>query len=369
MLQALLLFFFVIAMGLEWHVGRTRGRQVFRVSDATSNLLLGMAQLAPAVLLFGFLQVTYEFIYKRSAAFEIKATSPIASIGLLIGVDFCYYWFHRFSHRVHVAWTSHALHHQGEDYNLTLGIRQHPTQGFFERAFYLPLAFIGFPPAMAATAVTINAAYQLLLHTELVGKLGPLEWVLNTPSHHRVHHGINPRYLDKNFGGMLIIWDRMFGTFAEEDEQPVYGTVEPVASFDPVHCMWAPLDGAMERASRTPDSLDELGVWIMPPGWRPKSMAKADTQVSLDRPKYDVKLSREATLYLMAMTGLTIAMMMRYLFTNDQNPRPLATQFVFITWVAVALVGLGGILEGRPWAKYVEALRLVATPFVVMTLV
>ncbi|MDI3287475.1 sterol desaturase family protein [Polyangium sp. 15x6] len=369
MLQGLLLLFFVIVMGLEWHVGRTRGRQVFRVSDATSNLLLGMVQLAPAVLLFGFLQVSYEFIYQRSAAFEIKANSPIGWIGLLIGVDFCYYWFHRFSHRVHVAWTSHALHHQGEDYNLTLGIRQHPAQGFFERAFYLPLAFIGFPPRMAAIAVTINAAYQLFLHTELVGKLGSLECVLNTPSHHRVHHGINTRYLDKNFGGMLIIWDRMFGTFAEEHEQPVYGTVEPIASFDPVHCMWTPLDDAIERASRTPDSLHELGVWIMPPDWRPKSMAKADTQVRLDRPKYDVKLSRGTTLYLMAMTGLTIAMMIYFLINNDLDPRPRTMQLAFIAWTAVTLVGLGGLIEGRPWAKPVEALRLVATPFVVMTLV
>ncbi|MDI1450150.1 sterol desaturase family protein [Polyangium sp. 6x1] len=369
MLQALLLLSFVIVMGLEWHVGRTRGRQVFRVPDATSNLLLGMAQLAPAVVLFGFLQVTYEFIYDRSAALKIVKMSPIAWIGLLIGVDFCYYWFHRFSHRVHVAWTSHALHHQGEDYNLALGIRQHPTQGFFERAFYLPLAFIGFPPRQAAIAVTINAAYQLFLHTELVGKLGPLEWVLNTPSHHRVHHGINPQYLDKNFGGMLIIWDRMFGTFAEEHEPPVYGAVEQVASFDPVHCMWAPLDDVIERASRTSDSMDELGVWIMPPGWRPKSMAKADTQVRLDRPKYDVKLNRESALYLMAMTGLTIAMMMWFLFINDLNTRPLRMQLAFIAWVAVTVVGLGGLIEGRAWAKPVEALRLVATPFIVMTLV
>lgn len=367
--QALLLLLLVIAMGLEWHVGSTRGRQVYRVSDATSNLLVGMAQLAPAVVLASFLQAAYEFVYARSAVFEIKEDSPIAWIGLLIGVDFCYYWFHRFSHRVHFAWAAHAVHHQGEDYNLALGIRQHPAEGFIGRAFYLPLAIIGVPPAMSITAVVINTAYQVFIHTEFVGKLGPLEWVLNTPSHHRIHHGINPRYLDKNFGGMLIIWDRMFGTFAEEDEQPVYGTVEQVASFDPVHCMWAPLDDAIERASRTSDSLDELGVWLMPPGWRPKSMAKADTQVRLDRPEYDVKLSRGATLYLMAMTGLTIPMMMRYLFINDLNPRPLTTQFVFITWVAAALIGLGGILEGRAWAKYVEALRLVATPFVVMTLV
>ncbi|WP_170320030.1 sterol desaturase family protein [Polyangium spumosum] len=356
-------------MGLEWRVGGTRGRQVYRVPDVTSNLLVGMAQLAPAVVLAGFLQATYEFVYERSAVFDIKENSPIGWIGLLIGVDFLYYWFHRFSHRVHVAWAAHALHHQGEDFNLALGIRQHPAEGFIGRAFYLPLAIIGVPPEMSITAVVINTAYQVFLHTELVGKLGPLEWVLNTPSHHRVHHGINPAYLDKNFGGMLILWDRMFGTFVEENEQPVYGTVEQVASFDPIHCMWAPLDDTIERASRTSDSLDELGVWIMPPGWWPKSMAKADTQVRLDRPKYDVKRSRGATLYLMAMTGLMIPMMMRYLFVNDLNPRPLTMQLAFITWAAVSIVGLGGLLEGRSWAKYVEAPRLVATPFVVMTLV
>src|SRR5262249_31291450 len=149
--------------------------------------------------------------------------------------------------------------------------------------------------------------------TELVGKLGPLEWVINTPSHHRVHHGCNGKYLDKNHAGMLIIWDRMFGTFEPEADRPVYGTVKPVASFNPLYCSWAPFRDILEVARQSPRFLDKLQIWIRPPEWRPEGLPPAELDIALDRPKYHVKPSRAAGIYTTVMFVVTLTITVFFL--------------------------------------------------------
>lgn len=356
---------FFLLIGLEWLAGRARGRRVFRGPDVMTNLLLGSAQTLFNLVTIGSFVAVYGLLYERRL-FEVPNGSALAWIGLLLGVDFLYYWFHRVSHRMNLAWVAHAPHHQSEDYNLAVALRQGPVQPLVSRVFYLPLALLGFTPAMFVTAYGINTVYQFWIHTELVGKLGPLEWVLNTPSHHRVHHGVNGRYLDKNHAGMLIIWDRMFGTFEPEREQAVYGTVKPVASFNPLYCAWAPLGDLIELSRRAPGVVDKLLVWIMPPEWRPKGMEPAITEVALDRPKYEVKPSRTAGFYATVMFVLTLAVTMLFLVRGGKSP--MTTQLAFSAWFVVALAGLGGVVEGRAWAKPVEALRIVTTPFVLALL-
>ena len=167
----------------------------------------------------------------------------VAAIGLLFGVDFCFYWFHRIAHEYAAPWATHVVHHQSEEYNLAVALRQSAFEGCFAWVFYLPLAVIGFPPIWYVSMKAINLLYQFWIHTEAIDRLGPLEWVMNTPSHHRVHHARNPKYLDKNYAGMFIIWDRMFGTFQPEEEQPVYGITKPLQSWNP---LWANLAAWVE---------------------------------------------------------------------------------------------------------------------------
>ena len=140
-------------------------------------------------------------------------------------------------------WGSHIPHHQSEEYNLSVALRQGVFQGCFFWLFYLPLAFIGFPPALFILMASIDTLYQFWIHTRTIGKLGPLEWVLNTPSHHRVHHAKNPKYIDKNHAGILIIWDRLFGSFVPETEEPRYGIIKPLRSYNP---LWINMHGWVE---------------------------------------------------------------------------------------------------------------------------
>ena len=356
---------FFLLIGLEWLVGRSRGRRVFRGPDVLADLLLGSAQTLFGVVAAFVLVGSYAWLFERRL-FEVPTRSALSWAVLLVVLDFLYYWFHRASHRVNLAWAAHAPHHQSEDYNLAVALRQGPVQPLVSRVFYLPLALLGFAPEMVVTAIGINTVYQFWIHTELVGRLGPLEWVLNTPSHHRVHHGCNGRYLDKNHAGMLIIWDRMFGTFEEEGEQPVYGTVKPVASFNPLFCAWAPFGELFALASRAPRALDKLLLWIMPPEWRPAGLPAAEIAIAVDRPKYHVRPGRAAGAYATVMLVLTLAATVVFLVRGASSP--MTTKLVFSAWFVAALAGLGGVVEGRRWAKVVEAVRIASAPFVLSLL-
>jgi sterol desaturase/sphingolipid hydroxylase (fatty acid hydroxylase superfamily) len=206
----------------------------FEAKDASASLMMGFGNTI-ARLLTGFVGVSVTLWVSQYAVFEIRYVWWAFVLCFFLE-DFCYYWFHRISHEVRWFWASHVVHHSSQYYNLSTALRQTWTgtlSGSF--VFWLPMAIIGFPPPMIAFFSAISLVYQFWIHTEVIKRLGPLEWVLNTPSHHRVHHATNPRYLDANYAGVLIIWDRMFGSFVaeREDDLPVYGIVSNVASFNP----------------------------------------------------------------------------------------------------------------------------------------
>jgi sterol desaturase/sphingolipid hydroxylase (fatty acid hydroxylase superfamily) len=260
---------FVLALGGELWLARRRGLRLHRRGDTLSNLATGIGAelLAP---LFAPLTVgIYAWIQSRFALAHPSPRSLAAWVVLFFAVDLCYYWFHRASHRINFLWALHAVHHQSEEYNLSTALRQSWIGPLFGWVFYLPLALAGFPAGMFAVMLTANLIYQFWIHTRLIDRLGPLELVLNTPSHHRVHHGTNPRYIDRNYAGVLIVWDRLFGTFEPERETVRYGLVVPLGSFDP---LWANLHRWVElaRMARAARRLaDRLRVWIAPPEWKP----------------------------------------------------------------------------------------------------
>lgn len=354
---------YFLFIGVEWFVGRRQGRRIFRGADMATNLMLGLAQVVFGALAVGVIVGNYVLLYEHRF-FDISIASTAGWVGLFIAQDFLYYWFHRVSHRMNLAWAGHAPHHQSEDFNFAVALRQGPFQPIFSHVFYLPLALCGFPPAMFATVIGINTVYQFFLHTELVKTLGPLEWILNTPSHHRVHHGCNGRYLDKNHGAMLIIWDRMFGTFEPEGERPVYGTVKPVASFNPVTCTLAPFRDLANLVRSAPRLLDKLVACFMPPEWRPHGRPSADVDVLPDRPKFHVRPSRSAFAYFVFGFVVLTGVSLHFLFQGGQAS--VWAKVAFASWFVATIGGLGGVLETRSWAKWVEGARLAATPLVVL---
>jgi alkylglycerol monooxygenase len=352
---------FFLLIGLEMLVARLVERDVYRLSDSVSDLSCGILQQVADVFLRAALFAGYAWLFATRRWFEVPAGAAWAWVFCFVGTDFLYYWFHRWSHEVNAGWAAHVVHHQSEEYNLTVALRQGAFQQAFSWVFYLPLAVIGFPPAMFLAVSSFNTLYQFWIHTRLVGRLGPLEWVLNTPSHHRVHHGRNPGYIDRNHGGTLIVWDRLFGTFAPERDEPVYGITKPIASWNPV---WANFHyGAelWELARRARRPLDRLRVLWKRPGWRPPELGGPVDPPEVDREsfvRFDVRVAPRTKLYVVLhFVALNLAAV-EFLYRSD-GLAPM-TRFLATLGIAWGLVSFGGLLERQPWARTVEVARLGA---------
>lgn len=265
---------FVLLVALEWWAVKTkRAEGSYETPDAIASMTMGLGSTVSGAL-FGFLAYSAAlWVFENLRLFEIEVTA-LSIAALFILNDFFYYWKHRFMHRVRWWWANHVIHHSSEHYNLSTALRQ-PWSGPITGLFIvgLPQVILGFHPALVAFVGGVNLVYQFWIHTEAIDRLpGPIEYIFNTPSHHRVHHGRNARYLDANYAGILIIWDRMFGTFVAEldRDKPDYGLVAPLKSYNPLwiatHEYWALLKDCANdgwRIWRWPRRL------INPPGWSP----------------------------------------------------------------------------------------------------
>ena len=352
------LFFILIA--IEMLAARILERRVYRFSDSFADLGCGMIEQLLGVLVKGALFAAYLGLYARARLFDLPEGSWVVLVACFLGVDFLYYWFHRMSHEIGAFWAAHSVHHQSEEYNLSVALRQGAFQSFFSWVFYLPLAVLGFPPAIFITCSALNTLYQFWIHTRLIGKLGPLEWVLNTPSHHRVHHGRNPRYIDRNHAGSLIIWDRMFGTFVEETDEPVYGVVKPLASANP---LWANFAGWVDLwsvARRAAGVKDRLRPFVKAPGWRPAEQGGPVRPPEVSRPQ-DEPAGAPTPRALAVYVFLHFVLLLVLTAGALARAQALGTaRFAAIALVVVSsLVALAALLEQRPWARPVEAVRVL----------
>jgi sterol desaturase/sphingolipid hydroxylase (fatty acid hydroxylase superfamily) len=309
---------FLALMAVDWWVGRRRGRDSYRLHDAMSSIGLGMvSQLAnflTRVVGFGI----YVVVYQEFAIWRLPADAAWVWVTGLLFYDLCFYWHHRAGHRVAFLWATHAVHHQSEDYNLSTALRQPATNWVAGWVFYLPMALAGYPPAVLVTVGLIDILYQYWIHTQQVGRLGWADRWLNTPSNHRVHHAVNDEYLDRNYGGILIIWDRLFGTYtAERDDVPcVYGTRLPLHSWNPLWANVQVFAATAQESARATRWRDKLLVWLKPPDWRPAEVAlrypKPPFDVSSVVP-YDPSTARFArsaavTLFLATLGGVAWAL-------------------------------------------------------------
>lgn len=217
---------------LEATLCRVLRRGGYDLMDTLANIAVGSGALVTGMP-GRATAVAASFALYEYRLFELPDTAWVWVL-LILAEDLCYYGFHRASHTIPMLWAAHVTHHSSHRFNLSTALRASWTTPFTGIVFWLPLPLLGFHPLWIVAAHGISLGYQFFMHTELVGRLGPLEWVLNTPSHHRVHHARDDQYLDRNFGGILIVWDRLFGTFAAEQQRPTYGTLEPVRTHHPV---------------------------------------------------------------------------------------------------------------------------------------
>jgi alkylglycerol monooxygenase len=362
---------FFLLIGVELVVALWERKSFYRLHDSINDLSCGSTEQIIGLFLKGLLFLGYQGTYGYATRtginlVDVHSYSPggkwLAAIVLFLGVDCAYYWFHRIAHEYNAPWAGHVVHHSSEDYNLAVALRQGSFQGLFSWIFYLPLAMLGFPPSWFAATASFNLLYQFVIHTRTIGRLGPLEWVFNTPSHHRVHHGRNPKYLDKNYAGTLIVWDRMFGTFQVEEEEPVYGLTKPLNSWNP---LWANLHvwrDLFRDAWLAPRWIDKLRIWFMPQGWRPAGLppnpiASEVTPQTVIR--YDTSMPRGLNIYALAHFVVILPLTVGLMAEGKSLPRgELAMGALLVLW---ALLNLGGIFDHRRWALASELARLPLT--------
>jgi len=276
---------FVILIIIESLVAKWMGVQVNRPMDTISSLSSGMTNTLKSLTGLFVAIVSYEWLVNHFAIFDIQSTVGLYILAF-IGLDFAGYWSHRFNHVINIMWNRHIVHHSSEEFNLACALRQ-SISGFVGVYFFLmvPLAIVGVPTQVIAIAGPIHLFAQFWYHTTLIGRLGFLEKIIVTPSHHRVHHAINPEYIDRNFSEIFIVWDKWFGTFqAEMDDVPcVYGTKKPAGTWNPVVINFMHAWMLFKDAWHTSSWWDKIRLWFMPTGWRPADVAE----------KYPVKIVEE----------------------------------------------------------------------------
>ncbi len=343
---------FLALIALEFVVGWRRGRNTYRWNDALNSIGLGILSQVTGV--FGrLLRIgIYTALYQHVALWQLDPGAVWVWVLGLVAYDFCYYWNHRLGHTCALFWAAHVVHHQSEDYNLSTALRQTSSGFLFGWIFYLPMAVLGFPPLVFATVALIDLLYQYWVHTQQIGKLGWFDRWFCSPSNHRVHHAVNDRYLDRNYGGIWVVWDRLFGSFVEEDEREpiVYGTRAPLRSWNPV---WANLEvyAALARDSwHTARWADKLRVWFAPPGWRPADRAALEPKppFALNRPRYDPPVPAAARALAVLLFALVLAGTAAFLW-NAHRLEP-AQQAAAVVAVLLGLLGVGWLTTPRPAA-------------------
>jgi sterol desaturase/sphingolipid hydroxylase (fatty acid hydroxylase superfamily) len=349
---------FFVAIIAEALVDRSRRTGHYRFGTAIADLEVGVASSVADVFLRGVGVAIYTAVYPHRL-FDFAEGSPWPWVIGLVGIDFLYYWWHRASHLVNVLWAVHAVHHQSEDFNFAVALRQPAFEALTIIPFHLPLALLGVDPFIYASSYAIDLIYQFWIHTELAGRLGWLEYVLNTPSSHRVHHGINRKYLDRNYGGILVIWDRLFGSYQPEEDPPAYGVTHALRSYNPIWANVAPFHDLAVASRLRPGFANKLRVWFAHPA--SLGSAEEDPGISPTRAaqvKYQPKTAPRMVLYVFAHFALLTAA--GGAFMNVAERGGLMTLIAPGALLLVSALSLTAWIERRRWALALDGLRQVA---------
>jgi alkylglycerol monooxygenase len=352
-LYAVPLFFLLIF--IEILLEKIKGTNYYRINDSINSLTAGVLSRVTGIVKQLFPLTAYVLIFEKLALFQITSSWWMWVTAFVL-YDFCYYWKHRFGHEMNILWAAHVVHHSSEEYNLTTALRQ-SSSSFFSWIFYLPMAVLGFDPITLITVGSLNLIYQFWVHTRHIPKLGWYEWVFVTPSNHRVHHAQNQVYIDRNYGGVFILWDRIFGSFQEEleTEKPIYGIRKALKSWNP---LWANVHVYIQlfkdcwHAKRWQD---KLLIWFKRTGWRPADVEQNYPLSKVDLTqfrKFDIPLSSTNRLYSLLQYSLIVFMGL-LLIMNVAN-FTLTEQILGAFFVLYSSISAGLVLENSPLAMHLE---------------
>ena len=359
---------FFILIGVELLVERITHNELYRLPDAIANLSCGVTSQLSGLFLKIFAIGIYQILFENFAFFKLEK-NWLYWVVLFLLVDLAYYWAHRMSHEINLFWGGHVVHHQSEEYNLSVALRQSSLQVVWTFAFNLPIAFLGFETFDFALVAAFNTLYQFWIHTETIGKMGWFEYVLNTPSHHRVHHGRDPKYIDKNHAGSLIIWDKMFGTFQQEEEKPTYGITKPLNSWNAAFANVSHYVEMSKDLKRIPVIADKIRYIFKRPGWLPSYLGGFRKAPLVDKStyrKYDTPAPMLLNLYVLFQYVLCLVGTALFLF--NAAAFSLAEKAIVAVLISIVVVNSGVLFEQRPWAKYSEWIRIIVYPSLLVSL-
>ncbi len=351
---------FLILIGIEWGIAYYKKTSVYQFNDSINNFSTGILEEIAALPVRGLIIFSYYYLYEHFAFFNINP-NLISWFILWLGVDFCYYWYHRASHRCNFFWIGHSVHHQSESYNLSVALRQGYWQTLTSWVFYLPLALIGFPTWMFVIMASLNTIYQFWIHTQSIDQMGWFEKIFNTPSHHRVHHGKNPQYIDKNYAGSLIIWDKLFGTFEPENAPVEYGVTEPLDSWNPFYANIKVINDVMYYGKNLNNTFDIIRAFFMPPEWIIHRLQHQNQNISKKTVTH--KNCKSPKVYMLLNMVITIVLYayLSFIFTLSSLSSWLIGAFILFT-----LYALGAVANGKQKNLIFEVIRSSIVLFILI---
>ena len=351
---------FLILVLIEILYGHLTKKQSYVFMDTLASLSSGMTNILKDVLGLGIILISYPFLLEKIAYWEIESTTGVYIIAFIC-IDLASYLVHLLNHKVNIFWNQHLIHHSSEEYNLACALRQSISNIIgFGALFLIPAAFLGVPSEIIMTLTPIHLFAQFWYHTKHIGKLGFLEYIIVTPSQHRVHHAINPIYIDKNLAAIFCIWDRMFGTFQEEleDEPPVYGTLKPAMSWNPIWINFQHLYLLSRDAWHTRKWKDKLRIWFMPTGWRPQDVSKIFPIISREsdknkkyKPTYNFNWKVIAVVHFSAIT------LMLFFFLSKFSDLNFNLQITLSLLIFFSIFGFTSLMDYYSWAPMLEIFR------------
>ena len=359
LLTPIALVFVCIEVGINYYYKKG----LIRFQELIANFGTAIANQTVNVLVAAGVYVVYGYLWENFRLIEHIPLTWYNFLFLLLGVDFIFYWVHRWGHHVNIMWAAHSPHHSAEEMNFAVALRASVTQRLFSFFFFWPLTIIGFEPIDIYAMTGIHLFIAFLHHTELIPKLWRwVELVFTTPSHHRVHHGVNYAYLDKNFGEFLIIWDRLFGTFEEEKEKVVYGMYNHPKTWNPIKINFHYYIVLWNQAKEAPYFWDKIRLWFMPLGWTPRGMEPKGMPEEItvhNQVKYSSQPFKNATLFLVVQLAFALWLMLLVIQDNPNMTTPMRWFGALILWHMI--VNWSEILEARVRGVYSEWIRLILT--------
>jgi sterol desaturase/sphingolipid hydroxylase (fatty acid hydroxylase superfamily) len=349
---------FMFLIGLEYNYSRRKGKNFFQYAESVANLNVGIAERLLDVFTTGLFFFVFQYVYKHFSIFDIKA-NPLTWILLFLATDLVWYWYHRLAHEINIFWAAHVVHHQSENFNYTVSARITVFQAAVRCMFWSVLPLIGFPPVMVATFLIIHGVYPFFIHTQALGKWGWFERILVTPTHHGIHHASNPEYLDKNYGDVLIIWDKIFGTFAKEKKEIriVYGLTTQLNSHS---FLWQHFHFPLEIYMNFKKAKGRKAKWKALFG-KPDDLDPRYRHI-LERKLLHVQAGRKSPTAVMRQyvtTQTVFSLILLFVVALFVHYLSFIQLILLSAFILLSLVNSGAILDQRRWIFYLEYLRAI----------